>query len=489
MASEHDVIVVGAGISGMACALRLEEQGLNVLVLEAKDRVGGRLLSGKAPKLGCQVDLGGAYISPKQRRISRLAKEVGVETYDVYDKGAAVVEIKGKAHKNTLGTVFESLDALQAAVQMDNLTNKVDVENPYAFKDYEKYDKMSTGEWAANHSFTEAGRDMLLSAFEGGACRSAQDCSMLFLLVAAKRGGSITFAGAVSGGAQECKFIGGSAQIPQLISEKLQNVKLEHVVSKIDQTGDKVVVSCENGQEFACKQLVLALAPSILQNVTMVPELPADKRIYVDSMKHGKVVKIITYYEKPFWREKGYSGTVAFTDLKAPLLSSIDDCSPDGKRAALVGFMHTSAKYWMEQSVEDRKKAVTEQYRLAFNNDAALEPIDYVEYDWRTEDYLPGCYAASLPPGVMTEADIDTFKKPFDRIHFAGTETAKHFPGYMDGGVESGERAAQAIFDILDIKYTIPPVPKDTFPSLGVMAQCVASIFRTYVHCRKLLFG
>ena len=437
-----DVCVIGAGLSGLVSARILESKGRKVEVLEANERVGGRLLTGHSPVLHAPVDLGGAYVASKQHRIMHLAKELGVQTYKVHDEGSFVSEgTKGEISRSyPPGKIFERLDFLRACVWIHDASQKIPstAEGLKVPEELERLDEMSVEAWAEKEMHTQLARQMLLNIVEGIACRKCSELSMLTLLMYVKSSGSFEYMLETYDGAQEMKFVGGSAQITQKIAEQLSSVRLSHVVNKIEQNDDNVVVHCKNGSRFVCKQVIVAVAPPVLKSVEFVPQLSPSKQALVDSMLTGKVVKTIMYYETAFWRKDGLSGAAAFTDLSLPVLVTLDDCSPGGEYFAILGFIFTSSSTWMEVSLEERKAAISQQYARVFKNEKALSPIDYVEKDWREEPFAPGCYGAVIAKGT-TSKSIPALRENHGKIVFSGSETATVNPGYMDGAVESGE--------------------------------------------------
>ena len=243
-------------------------------------------------------------------------------------------------------------------------------------------------------------------------------------------------------GAQQERLLGGAQQLAEGLEDAIDGrVRLETPVDRIEQGADGVVV--RSGDEaFEAKRAVVAIAPALAGRIEYTPRLGARRDQLTQRMPMGSVIKCIAGYGRPFWREDGFSGEV-LSDTGAVQLG-FDDCSKDGSHAALVGFiLGDRARFWTDRPAEERRRAVLADLARFFGEDA-LDPVEYVEKDWLAEPFSRGCYVGLMPPGVHTSVG-DALREPIGRIHWAGTETAVEWNGYMDGAIESGERAADQV--------------------------------------------
>ncbi|XP_032226643.2 amine oxidase [flavin-containing] isoform X2 [Nematostella vectensis] len=413
-----DVLVIGAGISGLRAATILQEKyGLDVIVLEARDRVGGRTHTLEDPSFK-YCDIGGAYIGSTQTRVNSLVEELGLELFKVNADGYDVEHYLGKRvlKKGALaswGSSFlGSLDANNMWQLLDEMCHQVPLEGPWLANKAEEWDTMTLKQFLDQTCWTQAG---------GGTVRNMEFND---------------------GGAQEYKVLGGSQSICVKMAEKLGSDRIifNSDVIHIDQTSDVTTITCANGLSYKAKYVIATVPSSLLNRIRFTPNLPALKFQGAQRTPIGSVIKVIMFYEKAFWREKGLSGF--FNSDIGPVEDGLDDTKPDGSHPAIMGFVAGDwARKFTTFPEEERKRLICEQYQTIFDSPEALKPIRYFEKDWMSDKYAGGCYVGTFPPGVLTRYG-KVMRDPFGRVHFAGTLTASMWVGYMDGAVESGERVA-----------------------------------------------
>lgn len=441
----HDVIVVGAGLSGLSAAQRLAGRGRDVLVLEARDRVGGRTYS--APLAGDTIDLGGQWIGPTQNRVAELASELGVETFKQHTDGKKTVELGGRRH------VFEGLlpklGVLDLAdlgfnmTRVNSLAKRLDPARPGAAKQARRWDALTTESWLLDHTRTARSLSLFKIAVEMVFAAEPREISFLFFLFYLRSGGSWWRLIAADRGAQERRFVGGAQELSLRMAKRLDaRVRLNAPVTAVRQDDDGIVVVTRAGEERA-HYCVVALSPSMCEGIEFEPELPMSRRELQKRMPMGSVIKCVVAYERPFWRERGFSGEAVSDGW--PIRAVFDDGSHDGKHAALVAFIvGDAARDCSKLDPDQRKGHVLDALARIFDTDDAKRAVDYVDKDWTSDEWAGGCYTGIMPPGVMTSVG-HALRAPCGRIHFAGTEAATKWAGYFDGAITSGERAADEI--------------------------------------------
>eukprot|EP00012_Vannella_robusta_P007283 CAMPEP_0206201254 /NCGR_PEP_ID=MMETSP0166-20121206/11407_1 /ASSEMBLY_ACC=CAM_ASM_000260 /TAXON_ID=95228 /ORGANISM="Vannella robusta, Strain DIVA3 518/3/11/1/6" /LENGTH=265 /DNA_ID=CAMNT_0053619831 /DNA_START=614 /DNA_END=1407 /DNA_ORIENTATION=- len=223
-----------------------------------------------------------------------------------------------------------------------------------------------------------------------------------------------------------------------------EQVWLSSPVALIEQLENSCRVTLENGKSIETTKIVIATSPAMSSRIRFNPPLPACRDALTQAHLMGHVIKTITFYETPFWIEAGFSGE-GISDQNIRL--TFDASYPEKNVYGLVGFfLGDSALEWCDRTQEERKQACVEHFVRVFGPEAA-NPVHYIENNWPSEPYIRGAYMSIPPPNVLTRVG-PAIRKPIGNIHFAGTETATEWSGYMEGGLQAAERVATELKDI-----------------------------------------
>ncbi|MGA0601252.1 flavin monoamine oxidase family protein [Caulobacter sp. KR2-114] len=444
-----DVVVVGAGMSGLSAARALAAAGQTVVVLEARDRVGGRTFS-KVLANGAVVDLGGQWVAPTQHRVLQLVEELGLRLFKTFDQGASLALRNGvvQRYDGLLPTddADVAADLRQGSKKMAELSASIPLDAPWTHPLAAQLDTMTYAEWIDRNLLTDLGR--WIFRFEGPAVFSV-DASELSVLHAAFYFGSaggrevIT---ATDGGGQDSRFTAGMQSLANGLAERLKgSVHLGQVVEAISQDADGVVVRCPDLSVRAGRAIV-ALPPTLAGRIRYAPPMPPLRDSLTQRMPMGTALKMMYVYDTPFWRRDGLSGLV-LTDQDVPQL--VYDNSPeDASCGILLGFTEgIPARKWMQATPQEREAASVATLAQVFGP-RANQVVEYVEHSWVAEEFSRGCYAGTMPPGAWLSFG-EALRAPVGRIHWAGTETATHWSGYVEGAMQAGERAAGEVLELM----------------------------------------
>ena len=444
----HDVVVVGAGLAGLTAARDLEAAGRSVVVLEARERVGGRVLNHTFAD-GTVVELGGQWVGPTQHRVLALAEELGLGLFASYDDGAGILELGGRQVRFTdatfglTGDVLEDVGGVQAA--MEELAETVVLASPWMTPDAEAIDRQTADAWLTERCATSEGLQFWRALIAAVISAEASETSLLHWLFYVKSGGLIDMLVSTTGGAQESRIRGGSQALATGLAAKLADVRLACPVSSIEQddAGTRVV---HDGGLLRARRVIVALPPTLAGRIRYSPALPPHRDHLVQNCPAGWVIKIQMAYEAPFWRSDDLSGMVVSLDREVSVM--FDNSPEDLRCGVLLGFLEGNAgRRAALLSPEARRALVLADFAAVFGPRAAA-PREYIEHDWAADEWSRGCYGGRLTPNAWTQYGA-AMRQAVGRIHFAGAETADVWNGYMDGAVRSGERAAAEVDETL----------------------------------------
>ena len=445
MARSADVVVVGAGLAGLTAARELVAGGRSVLVLEARDRVGGRIVN-QGIGDGTIVEMGGQFAGPGQDRLYALAADLNVETFPTYDTGQKVLQFNGKRYAYSgdiprIGPLVLA-DTGRAQARLEALVRKVPVGAPWTAPGAQKLDGQTFETWIRRNARTRGARALLGLAVEAVFAAEPGDLSALHVLFYAHSGGSFQRLIATAGGAQQDRFVGGSALIAERLAASLGDVvRLEAPVRKIEVAGDKVTATMPAGQ-FEARQVIVAVPPLLAGRIEYEPALPYWRDQLTQRAPMGSVIKCQAVYAEPFWRNDGLSGQATGDGAGSRVV--FDNTPPEGSPGILLAFVEgDEARRLGRDSAKVRRQVVLDSLGRYFGP-RAVRAEDFLELDWQQEKWTGGCYGTLFGPNVWTRYG-PALREPVGPIRWAGTETASAWAGYMDGAVRSGEQAAAEV--------------------------------------------
>jgi monoamine oxidase len=279
-----------------------------------------------------------------------------------------------------------------------------------------------------------------------------RDVSLLFVLFYIAAAGNEQTPGTldrlmtVRDGAQELRFVGGSQVLAQRMASALgDRLILSAPVRGIDSTGGMVRVIAD-GHVVEARRVIVAVPPALAAGIQYAPKLPTPRAQLLQRLPMGSLMKAEAVYDRPFWRDAGLSGVSLVGG--GPIHSTFDNTPPGGSPGVFFGFIGgEDARPWSLRPAAERRAAVLRDF-AAIIGEAALTPRDYFEVDWPSEEWSRGGPVAYAPPGVLLDYGA-AIREPSGPIHWAGTETATYWNGYMEGAVRSGERAASEVIRVL----------------------------------------
>lgn len=451
-----DVAIVGAGLAGLSAARRLARRGKEVCVLEARDRVGGRVLNHRVQR-GVITEVGGQFVGPTQDRVLALADSVGVDTFPTYNQGQDVLLLNGERSLYPADPGLSPHPQFQEAIltairKLDPMAAEVPVAAPWKAPRAEEWDATSLEAWKLQNLASGGARRLFDVACRAIWGAEPRELSLLFALAYTAGAGSESEPGSflrligTPRGAQDSRFVGGSQRIALRVARRLGGqVVVRSPVRSIEQSRGRVRVVSDR-LVVEADRVIVALPPALAWRIDFAPALPRVKRRLLKRVVPGQLIKWQAVYDEPFWREQGLSGQAV--SERGPANATFDNTPPAGAPGILFGFVGgDEARAVAKRSRSGRRDAVLANFVELFGP-AAADPRASFDLSWAQEEWTRGCPAGHTGRGVLTRYG-PALRRRTGRVHWAGTETATYWNGYMDGAVRSGEHAASEVLEAL----------------------------------------
>ncbi|TFC99040.1 FAD-dependent oxidoreductase [Cryobacterium sinapicolor] len=447
---ERDIVIIGAGATGLTAATELRKAGLTVAVLEARDRVGGRLHTDDIE--GAMLEIGGQWVSPDQDALKETIAELGLETFARYREGESVYINASGERTRFEGEIFPvSADTEREMVALigtlDELVAQMDPDRPWAHPRAVELDQISFRRWLEQETDDQEARDNI-SLFIAGAMltKPAHAFSTLQALLMAASAGS--FSNLVDADfILDERVVGGLQRVPILLAENLGGDVFLGQAARTVRWRDAGVTVLTDDLEVRARRVIVAVPPVLYTRISFDPPLPRRQQMMHQHLSMGFVIKVHAVYETPFWREDGLSGT-AFSPYELSH-EAYDNTNFGDPRGTLVGFVSDEAADGVfTVSAEERKQRILTSLSHYFG-EKALTPVVYYESDWGTEEWTRGAYAASFDLGGLARFGAD-LRTPVGPIFFSCSDLAGKGYQHVDGAIRMGRQSAAEIVAELD---------------------------------------
>ena len=415
------VIILGAGFSGLAAAHELVKKGIKVTVLEARNRIGGRVFSHRIPGEDLVVELGAEWVGDSHDRIKALCKEFKLELED--NRFETHLIYKGQYSPKGQWDFSEGWNK-----KWKDIISKYEHITDLQKKKIDQYDWWR---YLVNNGCD--GRDLdireLLDSTDFG--ESIRHVSAYAALA--------EYAESSEKNEMDFKIKGGNGMLAEKLAEKIgsQNILLEHFVSKVDQRGKQVRVECRNGKSFTADKVICSLPTFSINKVEWLPALPPDKIAAIRSLQYARINKHPVLFSEKFWPED----FDMVTDLPAHYFYNATK-HQKGTMGVLMSYtIGDKAAVIANQDDAFHHSIISQALQPAFGN-VQQKIISHTNHYWGNDEFSRGAYALYQPGQWFTIMPV--LKRHFLHTHFAGEHLAD-WQGFMEGAIITGEEAAAAV--------------------------------------------
>ncbi|MBL0370836.1 flavin monoamine oxidase family protein [Rhizobium sp. KVB221] len=431
--SQHDVIVVGGGFTGLSAATALAEAGLDVVLLEARERVGGRVESHVLPD-GMRVDTGGQFLCEDMPEVMALAKAHGKTLVRAYVDGDVVFQPPMPLEQGH--AIYDEVDALRERAR------NTDLDDP-------SVTRLTVTEWTNRQDASDEAKHGFLRLIDGLWCRSPDDVSFVYLASSDRR---------ITNTQSELELF--LAETMHSLAEDLaaklgHRVVLNAPVTKVRYSGDGVEVDVGGGH-FTARQAIIALPPVMARRLDFQPPLPNQLSRALAAWGSGAVIKVLARYARPFWRDRQLSGTVIWSEPEGLYACDVSRNRDDGALVIFIG--GPLALDWHGKEDADIRNFILKKLVSALGEDAG-KPLDVSFRDWTDDAWSGGAYSDSIIDVETTDAET-TILQGLPSIRFAASELSPSFPGYIEGAIVAGRQAAEDVLHIWRGSRTAASVSK-----------------------------
>ncbi|AQP43650.1 flavin monoamine oxidase family protein [Tessaracoccus flavus] len=442
-----DCAIIGAGLAGLVAAQHLADRGLKVVVLEARDRVGGRV-ENKTLSDGSYVELGGQWIGPGFDALLEIIDGLGLETIGLPAAGNLAIRLRGKSLSvpssedgRTL-TPFEVSDLGQGLLRLRRLAKRLR-DDPAWRKANDAWLGQDLRRWVSTNLRTEGAQRRFAEVYQAAFGAMPKGATLLGGLHQVNSGPDLESMLASNGGLHQKRVAGGMAAVADALAEKLGGVvRLGKEVVRVEHDDASARIILADGEVIEAKQVISTLPPRLAVALPHEPALPDWRAEAADKVSAGNVIKAFLIYERPFWRELGLSGQSSADE--GAVRVTFDTTAGDSERGHLMGFFEgADAASLARRSSTLRERAFVDSVVRTFG-EVARNPVTYIERDWASEKFTGGCHGAHFAPGVWTTQG-PVLARPEGVLHWAGAEYASRFNGYLEGAVRSGREVAAAV--------------------------------------------
>jgi monoamine oxidase len=447
---ETEICVVGAGFAGLAAARRLAAAGRDVTVLEARDRVGGRVWNREMSD-GTIVSAGGTWLGKGQDRMFAICKELGMATYPQFDDGEVLLDIDETQYRyQGLIPNFGLLHVASLGLglwRLNRMTKRLPIDAPWKAPGAGKLDALTLSEWVSNplNVPSKKAQALLLAGLSTFFCVDPAEVSLLGSMVLAAGGGGFQYY-ADTKNTETHLIDGGSPEVAARMAGTLEDrVRLSRPVRAVRQNNGSVEILAD-GVKLKARRAVIATPPAVAAKIDFDPGLPPAHAHLLRRYVPGPVIKTIISYDEPFWRGDGLTGETVAPASSVPI--TIDQSPRSGSPGVITSFsIGPKALELGDLSPEERREAWLNELSKRLGP-KARKPSAYLETDWSAEPWSLGGMIGHLSPGVLTSYG-QTIREPVGSVYWAASEWATTMHGLMEGAIRSGERTADAVLDTL----------------------------------------
>lgn len=474
-----DVVVVGAGLSGLYAARALARAGVDVVVLEGRRRVGGRVWTERSG-FGADLDHGAGWLGVGQDRVAALATELGVATTPGTVPGMVAEWRDGRRHTYT-GLVPTSdaagvSGAIEGIFEFDLAAYTFSEERARARTVAAGLDQQTLGSWLEQSVPSPSARSFLATVFTGIFGAEPEELSHLFAVFVLHGGGGLMNAVRGANGAHHRRFVGGAQRLADAMAAELgDRIVLDAPVTAVTHGGGDVTLTCVRSVDETMRELlgplelapprstearpwriraaraVVAVPPVLAARIAWDPAVPTARQQATQRVPMGTVSTVHCVFHRPFWRDDGLSGQLVADD---GLVRLAYDTSPaDGSCGVVTGYVCGSAgRAFDGASPADRRRRVVEDVARVLGP-AGSQPLEVVVRDWSADPFSAGGPMGVMGPGVLS-GHAAALQRPMGLVHWAGAESATEWYGTMDGALAAGARAAA---EVLQALAAVPP--------------------------------